>query len=60
MFFPFSKTFELIYAIAGCLLFTGYIVFDTYTINSRLSPDEYIFGAISLYLDFINLCEFSQ
>jgi len=21
----------------------------------RLSPDEYIFGALSLYLDFINL-----
>lgn len=30
-------------------------VYDTYTITKRLSPDEYIMGAISLYLDFINL-----
>jgi len=30
-------------------------VYDTYIITKRLSPDEYIMGAISLYLDFINL-----
>jgi len=55
MFFPFSKTFELVYSIIGCLLFSGYVVFDTYLITNKLSPDEYILGAISLYLDFINL-----
>ncbi|KAF8893485.1 inhibitor of apoptosis-promoting Bax1-domain-containing protein [Infundibulicybe gibba] len=49
-------TMDLIYAIGGCLLFSGYIVYDTYIINARLSPDEFIMGAISLYLDFINLC----
>ncbi|THH00742.1 hypothetical protein EW026_g1819 [Hermanssonia centrifuga] len=48
-------TMDLIYAIGGTLLFSGYIVYDTYIINKRLSPDEYIMGAISLYLDFINL-----
>jgi len=55
IFIPFSRTMDLIYAIGGCLLFSGYIVYDTYIINSRLSPDEFIMGAISLYLDFINL-----
>ncbi|KAF8160722.1 UPF0005-domain-containing protein [Crassisporium funariophilum] len=55
IFIPFSRTMDLIFAIGGCLLFSGYIVYDTYTINRRLSPDEYIMGAISLYLDFINL-----
>lgn len=55
MFIPFSSTLNLIYAIGGTLLFSGYVVYDTYLINSRLSPDEYIIGAISLYLDFINL-----
>jgi FtsH-binding integral membrane protein len=54
-FIPFSRTFDLILAIGGCLLFSGYIVYDTYMINNRLSPDEYIMGSISLYLDFINL-----
>jgi len=55
VFVPFSRTMDLIFAIGGCLLFSGYIVYDTYIINKRLSPDEYIMGAISLYLDFINL-----
>jgi FtsH-binding integral membrane protein len=55
IFIPFSSTMDLIYAIVGTLLFSGYVVYDTYLINSRLSPDEYIMGAISLYLDFINL-----
>ena len=55
VFIPFSSTLNLIYALIGTLLFSGYIVYDTYLINSRLSPDEYIMGAISLYLDFINL-----
>lgn len=51
MFIPFNKTTDLIYAIIGCLLFSGYIVYDTHMISSRLSPDEYILGAISLYLE---------
>ncbi|RXW25008.1 hypothetical protein EST38_g791 [Candolleomyces aberdarensis] len=55
IFLPFNRTFDLLIAIIGCLLFSGYIVYDTYNINRRLSPDEYIMGAISLYLDFINL-----
>ncbi|KAH6914425.1 glutamate binding protein [Coprinopsis sp. MPI-PUGE-AT-0042] len=55
MFMPFSRTFDMVYACIGILLFSGYIVYDTYMINTRLSPDEYIMGAISLYLDFINL-----
>jgi len=55
VFIPFSSTLNLVYAIGGTLLFSGYVVYDTYLINRRLSPDEYIMGAISLYLDFINL-----
>ncbi|KAL5528646.1 hypothetical protein ACEPAF_7782 [Sanghuangporus sanghuang] len=53
--FPFNKTLDLIYAVGGALIFSGYVVYDTYMIENRLSPDEYIVGAISLYLDFINL-----
>ncbi|KAK0476695.1 UPF0005-domain-containing protein [Armillaria novae-zelandiae] len=55
VFIPFGRTMDLIYAIFGCLLFSGYVVYDTYMINAKLSPDEYIMGSISLYLDFINL-----
>jgi protein lifeguard len=56
LFVPFSRTVDLVYAAGGCLIFSGYVVYDTYVINKKLSPDEYIMGAISLYLDFINLC----
>ncbi|CAG7850912.1 Bax inhibitor 1 AltName: Full=BH3 domain-containing protein bxi1 [Serendipita indica DSM 11827] len=55
IFIPFSRTVDLVYAAGGCVIFSGYIVYDTYVINKKLSPDEYIMGAISLYLDFINL-----
>jgi hypothetical protein len=55
VFIPFSRTMDLVFAIGACFLFSGYVVYDTYIITKRLSPDEYIMGAISLYLDFINL-----
>jgi len=55
IFVPFNSTMELIYASVGCLIFSGYVVYDTFVITKKLSPDEYIMGAISLYLDFINL-----
>ena len=33
----------------------GYIVYDVQELAKRLSPDEYVPAAISLYLDIINL-----
>ncbi|KAI0687895.1 inhibitor of apoptosis-promoting Bax1-domain-containing protein [Cytidiella melzeri] len=58
MIIPFGRTMDFFFAIGGTLLFSGYVVYDTYIITKKLSPDEYIMGAISLYLDFINLCKF--
>ncbi|KAJ6489852.1 UPF0005-domain-containing protein [Mycena sanguinolenta] len=52
---PFNRTLDIIYTVAGCLIFSACIVYDTYRINRRLSPDEFISGSVSLYLDFINL-----
>jgi len=52
-FLPFNRTLDLVMAIGGCLIFSGYIVYDTYIINKRLSPDEFIMGAISLYLECV-------
>jgi len=57
IFVPFNSTVDLAYASGGCLIFSGYVIYDTFLINKKLSPDEYILGAISLYLDFLNLCE---
>jgi len=51
IFIPFSTTMDIVYSIGGCLIFSGYIVYDTYLINKRFSPDEFIMASISLYLE---------
>lgn len=48
---PFNSTMDLIFALCGCLLFSGYVIYDTYIITKRMSHDEYIAAAISLYLE---------
>jgi len=52
--FP-SFMFSQVYALLGSVIFSLYVVYDTWLITQRLSYDEYIFGAVNLYLDFINL-----
>ncbi|XP_064097042.1 protein lifeguard 1-like [Macrobrachium nipponense] len=51
---------EVVYASLGALLFSAYIVFDTQLIvggkhRIALSPEEYVFAALNLYLDIVNL-----
>lgn len=54
---------NMVYAALGALLFSMYIVFDTQMMlggkhKYSLSPEEYIFAALNLYLDIINLFMF--
>ncbi|CAG7726349.1 unnamed protein product [Allacma fusca] len=56
-FFPILNTF---YACLGALLFSFYLVFDTQLLlggkhKYSISPEEYIFAALSIYLDIINI-----
>ncbi|NXU02003.1 LFG4 protein, partial [Buphagus erythrorhynchus] len=53
--FFYCETIELVFAAAGALLFCGFIIYDTHLLMHKLSPEEYIVAAISLYLDIINL-----
>ncbi|NXS62299.1 LFG4 protein, partial [Brachypteracias leptosomus] len=53
--FFYSETIELVFAGAGALLFCGFIIYDTHVLMHKLSPEEYILAAISLYLDILNL-----
>uniref|UniRef100_A0A8C5LFX5 Transmembrane BAX inhibitor motif containing 4 n=1 Tax=Jaculus jaculus TaxID=51337 RepID=A0A8C5LFX5_JACJA len=53
--FFYSETVELVFAAAGALLFCGFIIYDTHALMHKLSPEEYVLAAISLYLDIINL-----
>ena len=49
-FLPFNTVAEYFYCSLGALLFSLYIIFDTYMIVNRLSQEEYILGAIDLYV----------
>lgn len=50
-----SFAFRQVYALAGCVIFVLYILYDTHQICERMEYDDYVFGAVSLYLDFLNL-----
>lgn len=41
--------------VAGALIFSLYIIYDTHMIMKKVSPEEYIHAAVLLYLDIINL-----
>lgn len=44
-----------IYSLLGAIVFSLYIVFDTYLITQKYSYDDAILASISLYLDILNL-----
>lgn len=59
LFIP-SKTLYIFYASLGAALFSVYLVFDVQLIMGgkhkyAISPEEYIFAALNLYLDIINI-----
>ena len=41
--------------LLGAMLFSLFIIYDTHMLMRRLSAEEYIFAAINLYLDILNL-----
>ncbi|XP_068634849.1 protein LIFEGUARD 2-like [Aristolochia californica] len=55
IFFPMGKLTTMIFGCLAALVFAGYIVYDTDNLIKRFSYDDYIWAAISLYLDIINL-----
>ncbi|ONM10241.1 Bax inhibitor-1 family protein [Zea mays] len=55
IFFPLGKISVMIYGGLASLIFCGYIIYDTDNVIKRYTYDEYIWAAVSLYLDVINL-----
>lgn len=54
------KLLQIIYSCLGALIFGFYLIMDTQSIvggshKNQLSPEEYIFGAITLFTDIINI-----
>jgi len=57
--FP-SNTANIAYSVLGAMLFSFYLVIDTQLMlggkhRYSISPEEYIFAALNLYLDIINI-----
>merc|ERR1711990_810463 len=42
-------------ALFGAILFSVYIVYDTFMIMNKIGCDDYILASINLYLDIVNL-----
>ncbi|GFZ19722.1 bax inhibitor-1 family protein [Actinidia rufa] len=55
LFFPMDKVSVTIYGCLASIIFCGYIIYDTDNLIKRYSYDEYIWAAVALYLDIINL-----
>jgi len=58
--FIHNRIVDIIYASLGALVFSLYLVFDTQLMMGgkhqySISPEEYIFAALNLYLDIVNL-----
>lgn len=45
----------MIYGGLAAIIFCGFIVYDTDNLIKRYSYDDYIWAAVALYLDIINL-----
>eukprot|EP00877_Chromochloris_zofingiensis_P014722 jgi/Chrzof1/9503/Cz04g05170.t1 len=56
-----SPLLDVLISAGGAALFGAYIVFDVQMLaggkhtSHQLSPDEYVAGAITIYLDIVNL-----
>lgn len=55
-----GKIITLVYASVGALLFSVYLIYDTQLMMGgdhkySISPEEYIFAALNLYLDIVNI-----
>lgn len=55
-----GKTMTMVYASLGALIFSVYLIYDTQLMMGgkhkySISPEEYIFAALNLYLDIVNI-----
>lgn len=55
-----GKIMTLVYASIGALLFSIYLIYDTQIMiggnhKYAISPEEYIFAALNLYIDVVNI-----
>ena len=52
---PITQLFNMTIAVCCVLIASGYILYDTSDMLYRLTPDDFIFACMSLYIDIIRL-----
>lgn len=52
---PASGFLSAVWGFLGAIMFSAYIVVDTQALLTRLGPDDYVAGALQLFLDLMNL-----
>lgn len=60
MFVPAIKPIRILYASAGAFIFSLYLIYDTQMMMGgnhkySLSPEDYVFAALAIYLDIVNI-----
>lgn len=60
IFLPQSRTLSMVWGALGALIFSMYLVYDTQMMMGgdhkySISPEEYIFAALAIYMDVINI-----
>jgi len=60
IFIPYNRILEVVYAGIGAIIFSVYLIIDTQMMMGgehkfSISPEEYVFAAICIYLDILNL-----
>lgn len=53
--FTSSWAFHMGVTAAGLLVFAGFVLYDTSEIMHRYGPEDWVAGAFSLFIDFINM-----
>ncbi|KAM3845868.1 protein lifeguard 2 isoform 2-T2 [Vipera latastei] len=60
--FHYVPWLQAIYAVLGAIVFTMFLAFDTQLLMGNrsyaMSPEEYVFGALNIYLDIIYIFSF--
>lgn len=63
MVFYGGRKLHMVYAALGTLIFSIYLVIDTQRLvggnhKYQLSPEDYVFGALVIYMDIINIFQY--
>ena len=55
IFLPKIPSLNIVMTCLGCLIFSGFVLYDTSVLVKRMGPDDVIEAVITLYLDSMNL-----